>query len=331
MFELLKEKSLEKTVGFAYQLSRILLERDFREASEIGPWLIGLDADEKSEVKEFLSEIEKRENLTIANLSESRVQELVDELAKLVKDQELHEVRLNNHTGKDLLGELHSRHSQLTSSLETEADRLCNEGDLVGSAELYLKILGFVALPQNDSNQVRLNLKCGRVFHELGQYNKALDFLVNAYKGTDEIAEKIEPLGLIMLLHLDAKQQRRGQESLEKLIRFTNWAHNEDIAKGQGFHFIGRFHSRLGNNEEAFRFYSRAYEVFENHSFDFGIASVSNNLGIQYFKQKDYDSALTCFDRALNIFKRLDIKKDEMAVQANIETLLQARQAQIEP
>ena len=60
----------------------------------------------------------------------------------------------------------------------------------------------------------------------------------------------------------------------------------------------------LGKINKAKEFYLKAIDRYNTGIADYVIANILNNYGTLFYEEKDYDSALICYNRALNVYKQ---------------------------
>ena len=85
---------------------------------------------------------------------------------------------------------------------------------------------------------------------------------------------------------------------------------------------IGGVSGDLGRYEETIKNYSQALNIMENLGNKPGIARSLNNLGIVYYKyKKEPQKAIDFLQRALEIYKELNIPQMINSTQNSIDTI----------
>ncbi len=97
-----------------------------------------------------------------------------------------------------------------------------------------------------------------------------------------------------------------------------------DSALMYSYNTIGIVNYHTGNYKDAFEYYFKAYQIFENKNDTEGKATIENNIGIVYYYIGDYDQALNHYFKALKLNKEIK-KKESSFIYNNIGIILGAR------
>lgn len=100
----------------------------------------------------------------------------------------------------------------------------------------------------------------------------------------------------------------------EAIARFDELL-NESISADMRAHIhndLGVAHQSLGALDPAIAHFRQSHEIYEHERNRLGAAIALGNLGAAYVQSREWDAAITCFERSLTVFDNLKI--DNLAV-----------------
>ncbi|MBN1156285.1 tetratricopeptide repeat protein [Candidatus Woesearchaeota archaeon] len=130
--------------------------------------------------------------------------------------------------------------------------------------------------------------EAGRAYIKMGEFDKALDLLISAYKMFPSSNRII--LGLTGLL-IKMNRTDDAKKVLEQSLRF--YPDSADILNNLGFAYF-----QLGNTEEGIKVLEKSLKVKEKNP------GAYTNLGVIYIGKKDFEQAVRCFGEAAKLNPR---------------------------
>ncbi|MEW6214746.1 MAG: tetratricopeptide repeat protein [Nitrospirota bacterium] len=192
--------------------------------------------------------------------------------------------------------------------------------------ELYNKAYDIAEKEKDDLRKAEFSTKIGRLYIEIGKFPEALKYLEDALKILKEKGvhiSEIEVLGLIGETYRRVGNLKEAQKFYEELFDIADSISETAVEKGMGFHYAGKYYQAVGQHDKAFELLHKALEIFERCNYEYGIASVYNNLGIHNRHKGNLRAAAEYFEKAKTIFQKLGIHKDVEIVELNTLILKQ--------
>jgi serine phosphatase RsbU (regulator of sigma subunit)/tetratricopeptide (TPR) repeat protein len=130
------------------------------------------------------------------------------------------------------------------------------------------------------------------------QFNDSAEFYCLRQNDTTQLANIYKKKGAIYrLISLYPEALSSFQKSLA-LVEITK----DSSAIADAYLNIGAIHGILENNDLAFKNYKKAYFIDSTLNNPIGLGYDLNNLGIYYFQKENYDSAMICYTKAMELF-----------------------------
>ncbi|MFX1390023.1 MAG: tetratricopeptide repeat protein [Promethearchaeota archaeon] len=164
----------------------------------------------------------------------------------------------------------------------------------------------------------------GMYYRSKGLFNKALEYFDRSITISEKIGEKTQ-LGIRYGNKASIYEARRefehALEEYKKALSIEKSLGNLEGVANQLTN-IGGVLGDLGKYEETLKNYKEALTVMENLGNKPGIARSLNNLGIIYYKyRKDHEKSIDLLQRALDIYKDLNISNLITTTQNTINTI----------
>ncbi|NVM36246.1 MAG: tetratricopeptide repeat protein [Candidatus Lokiarchaeota archaeon] len=164
----------------------------------------------------------------------------------------------------------------------------------------------------------------GMIYRTRGDINKALELFNQSIAFTEKIGEKTSlgvRYGNIASIYEARKEFENALEEYKKALSIEKSLRNLEGVASQLTN-IGGVLGDLGRYEETIKKYEEALNIMENLGNKPGIARSLNNLGIIYYKYKrDHEKSLNYLQRALEIYKELNIPQMIATTQNSINTI----------
>jgi len=164
----------------------------------------------------------------------------------------------------------------------------------------------------------------GMYYRAKGDFNKAFELFDQSITLTEKIGEKTN-LGLRYGNRASIYEAKREFEKAladyKKALSIEQSLKNLEGIASQLTN-IGGVLGDLGRYDETLENYEKSLNIMENLGNKPGIARALNNLGIIYYKyKKDHEKSIDFLQRALDIYKELNIPQMIMATQNSIDTI----------
>lgn len=206
----------------------------------------------------------------------------------------------------------------LTLIQDWESDRLYEEAerqyqDVTSgpSNRLQFAALGFERAKQeeNDQKAARFSEYQGVVYTELGMYEAALEFSLQALeyaKRTPGTRDDIWSLYRLAEAHSILLNPEQALEDTREALRLS-LERDTLIEVGWCYNEFGEIYRRVGVYDSAVHNYQQALAAFEAIAYVRGIKFVRQNLGLTYVAMEQYDLALAEFSRSDSIDYEMDV------------------------
>jgi len=150
----------------------------------------------------------------------------------------------------------------------------------------------------------------GMLYRQQRNYNKALDYFNQSIVITEQIGEKLYlgiRYGNQASIYEAMGKYNEALEGYQKALETEQSLHNLKGVAEQLTN-IGGIQGDLGNYDETIKNYTHALEIMEQLDIKPGIANALNNLGTVHYKyKKDYPKSIELIQKALDIYKELNI------------------------
>lgn len=152
----------------------------------------------------------------------------------------------------------------------------------------------------------------GRLYYNMGEYSKALEYYEKALKIREQIFGSEHPYTAksynnIGLVHYGMGAYSRALEYYEKALRIKELVlGRKDPSTAISYNNIGQVYDGLGDYPKALDFYETSLRIREQvlgmeHP---DTAQTYNNIGAVYYHMADYSKALECNMKALEIYEK---------------------------
>ena len=162
-----------------------------------------------------------------------------------------------------------------------------------------------------DNNLIFAKLLLGRTYVEMGNYDKAMEFLTPSLKQSEELDDKKgigASLHVIGSVHYNKGDNDKALDYYERSL-----AIREEIGDKRGIrailNSIGNVHKNKGDNDKALDYYERSLARCEELGDKHGIRAILNNIGSIYWHEGDFDKALDYSNKALAICEEIGDKR----------------------
>lgn len=135
-------------------------------------------------------------------------------------------------------------------------------------------------------------------------------------------AERKDLEGLCFLVYgLIDRYKGDYKKALGFLDSSTSLLENYPKYKNYPLFQIAAIHSERGDYKKSLKIFYEISKTFEQQKDSFALASVLNNIGILYYQMDKNDEAFSYFDNSLQLFQKLDAKRDIANMYRNIGEL----------
>ena len=183
------------------------------------------------------------------------------------------------------------------------------------SKDALLRNLKALALAQqkygeNDPYVAISYTKIGKVYNDLGEYDKALEFFQNALKIWLHVV--VGNHSFLATIYQDTSSVYNNLGKWDEALNFSQKALNIYLQiKGENhlnvassYNDIGTIYSNLRKDDKAIEFFQKALKICLLHALGEshpGVASIYNHIGCVYNDLGKYNNALEYHEKALNI------------------------------
>lgn len=117
------------------------------------------------------------------------------------------------------------------------------------------------------------------------------------------------------IMYSEEKQYELSLETFEKGLAFGS---NNPKVKARFFTNMSVVQLNLGFFKEAIQNYFNALEIYEEGKDAFGRGLIYNNIGVAYYKQKDFETALTYYQKALEAYQSTNHEISILSTKTNV-------------
>ncbi|RMH73165.1 MAG: GHKL domain-containing protein [Gemmatimonadetes bacterium] len=168
-----------------------------------------------------------------------------------------------------------------------QCQRACEMFKELGEAELMIESLQYT----------------GNGYMELGDHEKALDYLIQALRAAEELGDKsiiAKCLNTLGNFYNEIRQRERGMKYHQQALQlYQEIGDHDGIAVAQTNLGIG--YTQCEQYDQAVEAFTTALHYYEEMGQTLRAAQVMNNLGFLYKRQEQWDTALEYFNRSLDI------------------------------
>lgn len=180
-------------------------------------------------------------------------------------------------------------------------------GDYEAALKYYTVALDLATLLKDQSMQGQINYRMGRIYSEMGYWQKAQDLLIEAIIARQTAGNYSE--AALAQIELAKISYRRGeylkaQEAFQQALETS-----EQVSDTRNRAFIN---NSLGIIHRMKCEYDLAYKQFQEALIEFqsiqdfrGAAESLNNLGIVYLWRNELEKAMDCFEKSLQLSQEI--------------------------
>jgi len=188
------------------------------------------------------------------------------------------------------------------------------------SLDCFHRLLGLLG---RDSDRRRVWQKLASLYQMIGQWQKALDYLLQAQAQAEEIGE---PGPRAFLLYRQGEIRFFQHAYEDALALFTQGESlclqaGDDILHARIISGQAGVYLRIGDYDKALSHYQRALKIQEDKQATDGIIHSLTGMGNLYSNQGEYDKALSMYDRALELAKPTGNKRNLSSLMNNVAVL----------
>ncbi len=147
----------------------------------------------------------------------------------------------------------------------------------------------------------------GRIYIQLGNYGKALDYLLKSLKLRESIEDYLgvaQNYHFIATIYLTQKDYPKALANHQKALEIRQ-KHKDYQGMAQTYNSLGTIYRHLDNFAEAFNYYQKALEIDTQLQNEYGIAYDLSSLATLFAKEKRNDRALEFHQKALKIREKI--------------------------
>lgn len=164
----------------------------------------------------------------------------------------------------------------------------------------------------------------GLIYNDLKQYYKALYYHAKALQINQQHPEDKKRMVQIMMFtaldHLNLKNYDSVKQKLDQSEELVNEL-KSDYFNAIFYGIKGRYYNEIGDYELSINNSKKAIVAAERSSDDFQKANALLQLGISYFKRKNYEQSTPYFEASLSLFKKI---RDPLRALHSMDYLSQA-------
>lgn len=188
-------------------------------------------------------------------------------------------------------------------------------------------LLAELAGQEASKTQGDLLNRLGRLYHSIGDYERALSCLLKALRTRQDIGDKHgegEVLNNISQIY-DAKgDYDTALQYLEQSLHITQYI-GDKPGESAALNNISLIYKAKGDEEAALQYLTRALRIRQDMGDKQGESAVLNNLATVTYAKGDYDTALQYLVQTLRITQDFGDKYGESAILNNISQIYKAK------
>ncbi len=151
-------------------------------------------------------------------------------------------------------------------------------------------------------------LNLGIIYHTNDDYPKALDYYLKSL----EYANKGQLTGIQSMifsnlanLYYNQREYNISRIYAQRSIAISERQNNDELT-AKNMSLLAAVERKMGNLDEALKYYNRAIELFDNAGLYNQTAATYNNIGNLYLDQKNYEKANYYYEKAILLYKRFN-------------------------
>ncbi|KAB8334650.1 CHAT domain-containing protein [Scytonema tolypothrichoides VB-61278] len=168
--------------------------------------------------------------------------------------------------------------------------------------------------------QALTSLAIGRVYSDLGEKQKALEFYNQAlplYGAVGEKGGEARTLNNIGGVYSDLGEKQKALQYYNRALPLRR-AVGERYGEAATLTGIGTVYDALGEKQKALEFYNQALPLFRAVGERYGEATTLNNIGVVYDALGEKQKALSFYNRALGLSRAVGDRRGEARTLNNI-------------
>jgi tetratricopeptide (TPR) repeat protein len=149
--------------------------------------------------------------------------------------------------------------------------------------------------------------KLGQAYHQLGQWDRALDFYQRALSEALAAGDRWQEgaaLNSLGMVYADKGEWDRAIEFYQNALQ-TMERVGDSHGMAQTYNNLGIVYRRKGEWDRAIEFYQNALQTMERVGDVHGMAQTYNNLGLVYADKGEWDRAIEFYQKDLEISERV--------------------------
>lgn len=155
------------------------------------------------------------------------------------------------------------------------------------------------------------------IFYLKGEYAKALEVFQNSLVDDNGVANKQHALLNIGKIYIDIDDPQSAYPYLNQSLQLST-EEKDTLQIGLSYNSLGSYFTAIKHADSLFICYQEALKCFTTVAYKIGIAGVNNNIANSYFREGNYDLALTHYTNSYKIAKELSNPKDVSLYLLNI-------------
>jgi tetratricopeptide (TPR) repeat protein len=202
---------------------------------------------------------------------------------------------------------------QFSVTGQTSSNQISNTQLTIDSLENILKTTNNKEKPSilNELAKNYIEIYLGIVFYNKSNYDKSLEYSMEALQILEEINEKEEIEKIYNKIGLAYKKQGNYEKAVEYYNRSLELSQEIDNIQGIAIaqNNIGTIYKNCGDYEKAIEYYNISLEISQKIDDKKGIARTQNNIGLVYYKWGKYEKAIEFFNISFEIYQEFGDKQ----------------------
>jgi tetratricopeptide (TPR) repeat protein len=231
-----------------------------------------------------------------------------------------------------------SKIAQSPGATKENAERLFEEGMTLyqqGSAESLRQAiqklqeaLSLYRVMNDKKNEANTLVWIGRVYSDLGEKQKALDFFNQALSLMWAVGDTLPrnrpveatTLNNIGLVYFNLGEKQKALDFFNQALPILRAVSNRPV-EATTLNNIGAVYSALGEKEKALDYYNQALPIYRSVGDSSGEAGTLNNIGFVYSDLGEKQKALDYYNQALPLIRAVGDPSGEATILDNIRAL----------
>ena len=225
-----------------------------------------------------------------------------------------------NVTSYSSVKNLTLEHQETTGKNSLLYEANCNYGDKNYTLALsyYKKILSSFSKEIKEETHSDITYKIGCCFFNLGRYNEAIPYLEESYSYFAVNGTKRLIIEVLTKLAVSFNFNNNGEDAFPfyiKLLELTTDDNEFDINTADVNYYISDIYKESGNYEEAILCINKALDIYIRLNDKDRIIDALGKIGACYLGKAEYDKAISFYQKSKNI--AVKIKSKNLAFQLN--------------